>query len=342
MRKNFTKLVYAGIACFYMVSALAQEKMTVERIAKEKDFQKNEVELRAYNEYFWPDSSISYNSAGESTSKVYYDKENRTETSTWLENGSWKTGEPNESEGIHWWTGKVDVVEFNGKPLFIHPQMDGETNLLYDANFSYEHTVKVYDVKGNLTAVEFRVENFPDFYNEHRITYNDRNDPVLIELYSQKNLFGKIQYEYNESGYMTLHERYSKNEKDEWVITDSDYKQSAEYDELGRPVAAYYFSSRESALLNQWVLHSYVTFYYSDDVTVNEQIESESSTAYLFDRTLYIQSEKAEQITVYSITGNKLYETTIQPGMNTINAANFPRGVLFIKGSSGWTKKLNN
>ena len=339
MKQIFTRLVSVGIACFCIVSVLGQETKPAVSVIGRKNFPQEEIELRSYSEYFWPDSVVSYNSSKEPTLKAYYDKENRTQTSARLENGSWKLSEPVKSEGIHWWTGKVDVEEFNGKPLFIHPQMDGETNLLYDANFSYEHTVKVYDVKGNLTAVEFRFENFPDFYNEHRITYNDRNDPVLIELYSQKYLFGKIQYEYNEIGYMTLHERYHKNEKDEWVITDGDYKQSAEYDELGRPVADYFFGGRESAPLNQWVLGSYNIYYYSDK-TNNEQITVHSPIVYAENQTIHIQAVDTERITIYSIMGQKLYETAIQSGLNTINAANFPQGVLFVKGSSGWTKKL--
>ena len=72
----------------------------------------------------------------------------------------------------------------------------------------------------------------------------------------------------------------------------------------------------------------------------NEQIESSGAIVYAADRTLYIQSEKADRIEIYSIIGHKLYETKVQPGLTTIHTTNFPQGILFIKGSSGWVKKV--
>ena len=74
----------------------------------------------------------------------------------------------------------------------------------------------------------------------------------------------------------------------------------------------------------------------------NELIESAGIMLYLIDRTLYIQSEKADRITVYSTVGQQLYETAIQPGMNTVNAANLPQGILIVRGSSGWVMKVAN
>ena len=337
MKKIFTKLVCVGMACFCMVSVMGQENKPVEKIIERKDIPQDDVTLRAYSEYFWPDSVVRFNSAGQPTSKTYYNKENRTESGTWLDSGSWKISEPRETDGIHWWIGKVDIINYDGEPMFIHPQLDGETNFVWNTKFSYEHVIKVYDAKGNLIRVEFRMPDFPDFFIEHRILYNDRNDPVLIELYIQKDLWGKIQYEYNKNGYMTLHERY-QYVNNKWIITNDNYKQTAEYDELGRPVADYFFVG--SATLNQWVLSRYSIYYYSDTTTMNEQIKQYSSTAYLIDKTLYVYSEEAERIAIYSITGSNLYETTIQAGLNTINAANFPQGILFIKGSSGWVKKV--
>ena len=342
MKKNFKKLVCIGIACFCMLSATGQENNLSSRMLEREDIPQGGVNLRVYSEYFWPDSAVRFNAAGAPTSKTYYNKVNRTETGASLENGSWKTGEPKESEGIHWWIGKVEVREYNGQPLFIHPQLSGlwgETNLVYTANFSYKHTVMVYDVLGNLIRVEFRFADFPDIYNEHRISYNERNNPVLIEMYAQKSLWGKIQYKYDENGYMTLHERYHFVNNN-WIITNDDYKQTAEYDELGKPVGEYFYDG--SASLNQWVLRQYTIYYYSDKTNVSEPIKPSGFTAYLINKTLYIQSAKTERIAIYSITGSNLFETTIQPGLTTINAASFPQGVLIVIGSSGSAMKLLN
>jgi len=74
----------------------------------------------------------------------------------------------------------------------------------------------------------------------------------------------------------------------------------------------------------------------------NELTQSLSPFVYMNAQTIHVQVENTEQISVYSITGNKLYETTIQPGLTTINAASFPKGLLIVKGSRGWAMKLLN
>jgi len=72
----------------------------------------------------------------------------------------------------------------------------------------------------------------------------------------------------------------------------------------------------------------------------NEQIGGLPPVVYAVNQTIHIQAEHTTQITIYSIMGQKLYETEIHSGLNTINASKFPQGILLIKGSSGWIKKL--
>ena len=73
-----------------------------------------------------------------------------------------------------------------------------------------------------------------------------------------------------------------------------------------------------------------------------EQIEPAGATLWITDQTLYIQSAKADRIMIYSITGSQLYETAIQPGINAVDAANLPQGILLVKASSGWVTKVVN
>ena len=72
----------------------------------------------------------------------------------------------------------------------------------------------------------------------------------------------------------------------------------------------------------------------------NEPISILSPVVFAGNQTIHIQAEKTEMITVYSVMGQKLHETAIQLGLHTINASQFPQGILIIKGSSGWIKKL--
>lgn len=72
----------------------------------------------------------------------------------------------------------------------------------------------------------------------------------------------------------------------------------------------------------------------------NDLIEGTNTAAYMTGNTLYIQTAQSEQIAVYTTNGSKLYESTVQPGITTIDASAFPQGVLIVKGSSGWVKKV--
>lgn len=72
----------------------------------------------------------------------------------------------------------------------------------------------------------------------------------------------------------------------------------------------------------------------------NEYVSGKNTAVYASSNTLYIQTSQTENIAVYAPTGIKLYDAKIQSGTTTIDAANFPKGVLFVKGSSGWSKKV--
>jgi hypothetical protein len=61
---------------------------------------------------------------------------------------------------------------------------------------------------------------------------------------------------------------------------------------------------------------------------------------YASDGSIYINSPVPEQIDVYSIGGALLYRTTKPAGGATINTTRFPQGVLIVRGSSGWVKKI--
>ena len=74
----------------------------------------------------------------------------------------------------------------------------------------------------------------------------------------------------------------------------------------------------------------------------NEQVNTTEPNAYITNSTLYIETAQHEQVSVYNFTGSKFYETSVSEGVTAINAAAFPSGVLIIKGSSGWAKKVKN
>jgi len=74
----------------------------------------------------------------------------------------------------------------------------------------------------------------------------------------------------------------------------------------------------------------------------NELIENSNTTVYIKNKTLYIETDQTEQVAIYTTNGVKVYGSIIQSGTTTVNMAFFPQGVLIIKGSSDWTKKVIN
>ena len=74
----------------------------------------------------------------------------------------------------------------------------------------------------------------------------------------------------------------------------------------------------------------------------NELTDAASPKAYTAGNTLYIYVAQTEQVAVYSLTGHKFYETTVSAGTTAINTAAFPQGILIVKSSNGWAKKVIN
>ena len=339
MKKIFTKLVCVGMACFCMVSVMGQENKPVEKIVEEQAFlNPHEIELRAEDatEYWWPDSVEYYNSSGVRTSVYYYNKKNGTWSAASL-NNSWILEGPYDTKGFSLYYHKVQFDEEGGR-RFVYPSVRPSWywRTTYTQNYKYN---TVYDNKNNLILVEILSDNPLDgTYNfiEFHIKYNEKNNPVLIERYNYKHLIVITRYEYNAAGYMTLLEQYW-NTDGKLDIIDGYPKETVEFDAQGRPVEMRMY--RGSQATNSWLLDSYSLFHYSDGVS-NEKIETLTPAVYINQDIMYVQAVRSETIAVYSIAGAKLYETAIQPGLNTINAANFPQGILFIRGSSGWVKKV--
>jgi hypothetical protein len=60
---------------------------------------------------------------------------------------------------------------------------------------------------------------------------------------------------------------------------------------------------------------------------------------YYFDSRLYVNTPVAERIAIYSLDGIRMYQSQKQPGVATFDLRNLPRGVMIVRGDSGWVKK---
>jgi hypothetical protein len=62
--------------------------------------------------------------------------------------------------------------------------------------------------------------------------------------------------------------------------------------------------------------------------------------AYYQDGVLSIRTPQSEQIAIYSVNGSLLYKANKAAGESSFNVSALPRGVLIVRGSSGWVKKI--
>lgn len=73
----------------------------------------------------------------------------------------------------------------------------------------------------------------------------------------------------------------------------------------------------------------------------NETIALHSNKAYISENTLFISNENSnETITVYTMTGQVVSSFQKRETEKTVDTKAFPKGVLIIKSSAGWSAKL--
>jgi|GEM_PF-6767869 Highly conserved protein containing a thioredoxin domain len=80
-----------------------------------------------------------------------------------------------------------------------------------------------------------------------------------------------------------------------------------------------------------------------DRPVANETIALPDNKVYISGNTLSISNNNAnETIAVYTLTGQQVSSFQKNQAEGTWNAASFPKGVLIIKSSAGWSSKLMN
>jgi hypothetical protein len=73
-----------------------------------------------------------------------------------------------------------------------------------------------------------------------------------------------------------------------------------------------------------------------------EHIGSTEPFVYIYGGMLQIQTVSAGRIGVYTLNGAKVYESAVPAGTTAVSTGWLPKGVLIIRDSSGWAKKVYN
>jgi uncharacterized protein YjdB len=82
-----------------------------------------------------------------------------------------------------------------------------------------------------------------------------------------------------------------------------------------------------------------VTVVAAQDHTGILQAQQPAVRVYLDRQLLHVDSPASEQISVYTVGGALLYRQD-KPAGETVLTVNLPKGILIVRGSSGWSRKL--
>jgi len=355
MKKNFTKLVSLAAASLCVLSVVGQERVPAMMVGE------TQVELRAEETRPQRDSIIKYSYADERISKyddalgICYEWKN----DSWVSNDEYS---PCVGLEYGYYAGGVMYEVDGDKHFFNYPMSYYSTyyfrNDLTDigsnaSDFEFETVYNSNQQLTKLTMTFVRNGDINEWVRE--ISYNEQGSPLSIDYNRNGTLVQKVDYHYLPDGiHCYLFEEWNLHIEDErvetifgdngevlsvswWRDNSNRYKYEFSYNDYSQKTSSEFYIGFD----DRWVLSEYTLSYYSDEATKNGLIESPSAFSYLIDRTLYVRSETAERIEIYSITGAKLYEATISAGTTTIATGAFPQGVLIVKGN-GWAKKVVN
>jgi hypothetical protein len=231
-------------------------------------------------------------------------------------------------------------------------------------------SIEVYDYNGNdIGQIDRKATN----------TYDARGNCTLSESYywgwdseseSQKWIgYNKYVSSYDANGKVLSYESYDwDTSSDGWKGI---YKSASTYDANGRELS--YESYNWNTSSGGWIGSSKTTYEerneYGDvllykswswknsgwewtSYTVSypggsgpsgtEYIGGAEPSVYIYGGMLQIQTVSAERIGVYTLDGAKVYESTVPAGTTVISAERLPKGVLIVRSSSGWARKVYN
>ncbi|GHV47810.1 hypothetical protein FACS1894181_02050 [Bacteroidia bacterium] len=235
MNKNITR--WSGLmiaACMVTTSLPAQKLETAITKTFAQEWRKDipgSVQLRAATNW-QPDSTVTYTAAGEKSSKQVYtydaDGKRRTQAFEW-ENNQWVG--VNSYFIISFPSRDVSVSYSESGLSWPHPYQEGGMWFGFTSSEAWDtwdyKAIPTRDSKGNLTKVEFHFYEKANPSNSYMaysytISYNGKNQPVLIQGYNRSDLFYKVTYQWDSNGNITLYESSELNtDTNKWVTTET-------------------------------------------------------------------------------------------------------------------------
>jgi hypothetical protein len=304
--------------------------------ADEAPVPKQGVELREYLDCMDGDSAIKYTAAGIPVEKkVFRDYGSDEHKFRIYARYIWENNT---------WVSTNDTTVWMGMPYPFHIGDASISWAMLGSRYRYsdfaEYEIKpefrpVYDndklvsvTVGDYYSEDYEIQGYQEAYY---LTYNENNDILHIEMYNYDRR-KQIRYRYDANGNATLYEE---------TLYDTDnllLKMTCEYDADSRPLILSYYIWNET--LQQTALDWYEIYYYSEGTDANEAVDASPSSAWSYSGLIHIRSERPQQVAIYSLSGAKLYESSVPAGTVAIDAARFLKGVHVVAFGNGTRQKI--
>jgi len=297
-----------------------------------------------YREYTYDDhdnllSEINYSGGRTSAGNKYvyeYDPENRMATKErYLYDYNTDT----------WNKYQKTKYTYNDKDLII----DEVLSFYYPGGYQpYSRYISEYDKDGNRTLYEeLKTQGGSENWRgviKREIGYENGNQTSCKFYYWDYDywtwyLRSENKISYNENGKILSYENYGY--KDEYSF-DWDIIEKCTYEYNGYDDLINYKIYRWDENDSDLSLKENMNIYYTINPTSVETIQESRVKAYLENGILSIENPSKETISIYSVNGQILYSAIKSDGILTIDTTHLPKGVLIIKGKSGWVKKVIN
>jgi hypothetical protein len=231
----------------------------------------------------------------------------------------------------------------NNNPVSIEVYGYNGNDLSSQATWKATNT---YDVRGNRTLSEsYSWEGNPAEWvglNKQIRAYDANNRELSYEDYTWDTSSGgwkgswKYALTYDANGTQLSTEYYNWDTSSGGWIGDSKttYEERNEYGDV-------IFYKSWSWKNSSWEWTSYTVYYPGGSgPSGTEYIGGAEPSVYIHGDMLQIQTVRAERIGVYTLDGAKVYESAIPAGTTALSAERLPKGVLIVRGSSGWARKV--
>jgi len=166
-------------------------------------------------------------------------------------------------------------------------------------------------------------------------TYDTSGRPTLVESMNGQGVYQKEVYTYSATQQVV---ETSENSAATGFVLLPTEKNVASLDAKGRTTREdkYTYDAYNTA----WNLDSYTIYHYDSQAGI-QIVDAEAQVIVnLTGGNLLVNSQAAETVEIYSVSGELLHATQKVAGESNIPVANLPAGVYIIKGGSGWAKKV--